>query len=82
MRAEFESFLVRLYTDAALRARFLDNPRAEAQRHRLTSDECEALERIDRVGLELAAHSFARKRAIKAARRRSTPLSLFRAWRK
>jgi hypothetical protein len=70
MRPEFEIFLARLYTDASLRARFLANPRAEAERHRLTVDECAALERIDRTGLELSARSFAHKRAIKAAARR------------
>ena len=69
MRSEFEAFLARLYTDAQLRARFLANPRAEAERHQLTRDECEALERIDRAGLELSARSFAHKRAMKAAQR-------------
>ena len=70
MSPEFETFLARLYTDASLRARFLANPRAEAERHRLTMEECAALERIDRTGLELSARSFAHKRAIKSATRR------------
>jgi hypothetical protein len=69
MRAEFETFLARLYTDAQLRRRFLADPRGEAQRHHLTTEECAALERIDRAGLELSARSFAHKRAIKASRR-------------
>jgi hypothetical protein len=69
MRPEFEAFLARLYTDAALRARFLANPREEASRSRLTADECAALERIDRVGLELASRSFAHKRTLKNRRR-------------
>jgi Aromatic-ring-opening dioxygenase LigAB, LigA subunit len=69
MRPEFETFLARLYTDAPLRARFLADPRAEAERHQLTVEECDALERIDRVGLQMAARSFAHKRTIKAARR-------------
>ena len=69
MRREFETFLARLYTDAPLRARFLADPRAEAERHQLTVEECDALERIDRVGLQMAARSFAHKRTIKAARR-------------
>jgi hypothetical protein len=75
MRPEFETFLARLYTDAPLRARFLANPRVEAERHQLTVEECDALERIDRVGLQMAARSFAHKRTIKAARR-------WRWWRK
>jgi hypothetical protein len=69
MRPEFETFLARLYTDAPLRARFLADPRAEAERHQLNAQECDALERIDRVGLQMAARSFAHKRTIKAARR-------------
>jgi hypothetical protein len=70
MRPEFETFLARLYTDAPLRARFFANPRVEAKRHQLTVEECDALERIDRVGLEMSARSFAHKRTLKAARRR------------
>ena len=79
MRPEFETFLARLYTDAPLRARFLANPRVEAERHQLTVEECDALERIDRVGLEMSARSFAHKRAIKGARQRLFPrLPFFR----
>ena len=70
MRPEFETFLARLYTDAPLRARFLADPRAEAERHQLTADECDALARIDRVGLEMSARSFAHKRTLKEGRRR------------
>jgi hypothetical protein len=65
MRPEFETFLARLYTDATLRARFLANARGEAERHELTPDECDALELIDRKGLEMAARGFAEKRALK-----------------
>ena len=65
MRPEFETFLARLYTDAPLRARFL------AGRQGLTVEECVALERIDRVGLELSARSFAHKRTLKASSRRA-----------
>lgn len=71
MRPEFEAFLARLYTDAHLRARFLANPRAEAERQRLTDEECRALERIDSTGLKLSARSFAHKRALKARRSRT-----------
>ena len=65
MRREFEMFLARLYTDAALRTRFLAAPRTEARSHGMTEEECAALEQIDRGGLELAARSFAHKRALK-----------------
>ena len=70
MRPEFETFLARLYTDAPLRARFLADPRARGGAHQLTAEECDALERIDRVGLELSARSFAHKRALKEGARR------------
>jgi hypothetical protein len=69
MRSEFEAFLARLYTDAQVRQRFLADPRGEAQRHSMTDEECAALERIDRTGLEMSARSFAHKRAIKESRR-------------
>ena len=71
MRPEFETFLARLYTDAEVRARFLSAPREEAARQGLTAAECESLERIDRAGLEMAARSFAHKRALKASGRRA-----------
>jgi hypothetical protein len=71
MRPEFETFLARLYTDAPLRARFLADPRAEAKRQGLSDEECQALERIDRIGLELSARSFAHKRALKVRRSRT-----------
>ena len=51
----FEAFLARLYTDGETRQRFLAEPRAVAQAAGLVEAECEALERIDRDGLVLAA---------------------------
>jgi hypothetical protein len=59
----FEAYLARLYVDASARARFLADPRGEATRAGLTPAECAALDGIDRPGLELAARSFASKRA-------------------
>ena len=58
----FEAFLARIYVDRQARERFLDNPRGEAVAAGLTADEAVALEQIDRIGLELAAHSFEAKR--------------------
>jgi hypothetical protein len=58
----FEAFLARIYVDPDARARFLADPHDEAQKGGLTEEECEALVNIDRVGLEFAAQSFARKR--------------------
>jgi hypothetical protein len=60
---KLEAFLVNLYVDGQARSRFLANPRREALSAGLTEDDCAALEKIDLVGLELAADSFARKRA-------------------
>ena len=67
MRAEFEAFLALLYTNEETRARFLIDPLGEARRAGLLPDECHALERIDRAGLQLAARSLARRRAQKTA---------------
>ena len=63
-----ERFLARIYVDANARARFLANPRAEAARAGLTEDQCLALESIDRIGLDMAVRSYARKREHKTAR--------------
>ena len=63
-----ERLLARIYVDAEARARFLAAPAAEAARAGLPEDQCRALEAIDRTGLELAARSYARKRARKTKR--------------
>ena len=65
----FEAFLAELYTDDDARRRFLADPRACARRAGLDDAECEALAAIDHVGLELAARSFAHKRAARGPRR-------------
>jgi hypothetical protein len=60
--ARIEQFLARLYTDADLRSRFLAQPAQIARAAGLDEPSVAALARIDRVGLELAADSYARKR--------------------
>jgi len=60
--SKLEKFLASLYVDAKLRARFLNAPREEAARAGLNTGQCDALAAIDRVGLEMAARSFERKR--------------------
>jgi hypothetical protein len=65
----FEAFLAELYTDDDARRRFLSDPRDAARRARLADAEVEALAAIDRLGLELAAVSFALKRAQRRPRR-------------
>ncbi len=59
----FEALLARIYVDDAFRARFLLDARGVAAEAGLSAEECEALEKIDREGLELAAASYARKRS-------------------
>jgi Aromatic-ring-opening dioxygenase LigAB, LigA subunit len=59
---KLEQFLASLYVDAEVRARFLNAPREEAARAGLNPAQCDALAAIDRVGLEMAARSFERKR--------------------
>jgi hypothetical protein len=60
--AALEAYLALLYTDTALRKRFLADPRSEAQRAGLSASEVAALANIDTVGLRMAAQSYARKR--------------------
>jgi hypothetical protein len=67
-----EQFLAGIYVDAEARARFLAAPYQEAKRAGLSDDQCRALEAIDRVGLEMAARSFSRKRAVKQSRKPSS----------
>jgi hypothetical protein len=67
---ELERFLATLYVDPQARAKFLLAPREEAARAGLSDEQCRALEKIDRIGLEMAARSFARKRAVKGGRGR------------
>jgi hypothetical protein len=61
--AALETFLARLYTDADLRARFDVDPEGEARGAGLSPAESAALAACDRIGLQMAADSFSRKRA-------------------
>lgn len=63
MSPAFEAALARLYVDRDALEEFLADPRAFLAGSGLSADEIEALAGIDRSGLRLAAHSFARKRA-------------------
>ena len=58
----FEAFLAKLYVDEKARAQFLADPEGEAIKAGLTSQEVEAITRIDRVGLDLLTKSLERKR--------------------
>jgi hypothetical protein len=62
MTPAFEAFLARVYVDAGFRALFLADPSGEAKRAGLSKTECQALEKIDREGLQQAARSFEAKR--------------------
>ena len=74
---KFEAFLAKLYVDDQARSRFLADPRREVLSAGLTEDDCAALEKIDFVGLELAAQSFARKRASHPPKK---PMSKLTRW--
>jgi hypothetical protein len=63
-----EEFLAKIYVDSDARARFLAAPYREAARAGLTEEQCRSLENIDRVGLQMAARSFGRKREAKKKR--------------
>lgn len=78
--AQLETFLARLYTDDALRRRFLDAPHAVARGAGLNEQEATALAAIDRTGLQMAATSFARKRA--AHGRQTWPGKMRSLWRR
>lgn len=58
-----EALLVRLYTDAAARDRWLVDPDGEGRRAGLDEPDLTALRRLDRPDLELAAVSYAHKRS-------------------
>ena len=73
-----ESFLARLYTDAAARARFNADPEGEAAQAGLSAAECAAMAHCDRVGLEMAAESFEHKRAQHGKKRRPWWRRMFR----
>jgi hypothetical protein len=71
-----EQFLAKIYVEPVARARFLAAPRAEAARVGLSEGQYVALENIDQLSLELAARSFAPKRASK----RPTSISIGSRW--
>jgi uncharacterized protein (UPF0276 family) len=61
-QAQLECFLACLYTDEAMRKRFLSEPFLLAKLWGLSPDQTQSVARIDRHGLHLAAASFARKK--------------------
>jgi hypothetical protein len=75
--APVEDVLARLYVDTEARRRFLADPRGYARRAGLAEADVEAMARMDRVGLELAARSFAAKRAGQPATRATRWLRWF-----
>jgi hypothetical protein len=61
-QAVLETYLARLYSDAALRESFLADPEGAAREAGLGPSDASALKSIDRAGLEMAAASYAHKR--------------------
>lgn len=64
----FETALARLFADAAFRERFLADADSALAGMGLTARESADLGDIDRIGLEMAARSYARKKAGRAGR--------------
>ena len=64
-----EAFLARLYSDAALRERFLQDDKTAMANPPLTESERAALLEMDRVGLQMAAASYASKRVHHSGKR-------------
>lgn len=58
----FETFLARIYVDRQARAKFLADPRGEAIKAGLTSQQIDDVVKLDREGLELFASSLERKK--------------------
>ncbi len=58
-----ESYLAVLYTDAAARNSFLADPAIASRNAGLSDADVDSLVNIDRVGLQMAADSYAHKRA-------------------
>lgn len=60
--AAIETFLARLFSDAAFRGNFLADPARVAAEARLDETQIAAVLAMDRSDLELAAESYRRKR--------------------
>jgi hypothetical protein len=76
--AGLEAFLARLYTDDTLRRDFLARPAAVARAAGFDEPTVRQLMEIDRDGLQLAADSYARKRA--ALGKPDTPRTRLARW--
>lgn len=63
---QLEHFLARLHTDEGLREQFLLEPERVALAAGLGVEDAKGMADIDRVGLQMAAQSFARKRGGRA----------------
>jgi hypothetical protein len=64
MSASLEAYLSRLYLDRDARCAFLADPGGAARNEALAEADVAALERIDRLGLELTVRSLASKRSV------------------
>ena len=60
---ELEAYLARLYTYSTARESFLANPEKASRDVGLSDNDVESLLNIDHIGLQMAADSYAHKRA-------------------
>ncbi len=76
----FEACLAKLYTDPVARKAFLADPVGTAREFGLTEANANALRNIDKVGLHMAAASFAHKRAQHRLPKKKLHQSLLQWW--
>ena len=68
MPADVQHFLARLFTDEALRARFIADRAGVAREEGFSEVDCVRLAAVDVEALDLAARGFARKRMGRTSR--------------
>ena len=71
-KRNLEEFMGSLYADEDAQIRFRANPAGEARLFGLSSQDCDALTKMDWTDFELACQSFRRKRKVKAGIKKQT----------
>ena len=77
-----EAYLARLYTDSVARKAFLADPVGTAREFGLTEADANALRNIDKAGLQMAAASYAHKRAQHRLPKKKLHELLLRWWKR
>lgn len=77
-----EAYLAKLYTDPIARKAFLADPAGTACEFGLTEADANALRNIDKAGLQMAAASYAHKRAQHQLPKKKLHELLLRWWKR